>query len=538
MLQEPLVTGGEFARNYDAMNGGMVVYPAKVSDFRLDKFEVTVGRFRQFVAAWVGGWRPNGGDGKHSHLHSGQGLTSTLGGYEPGWDATWSAGLPSSKGEWDRNLACNDSYPAWSSEPGDRELLPINCATWYEEYAFCIWDSGFLPSVTERNYAGSGGDEQRTLPWSIPPASTISDGTYAVYCGGSDCGLLPVGSKSPKGNGRYGQADLAGNVSEATLDEGDRYSSPCDDCIQLDNTATARLSSGNDFLATQWMQLYSWIDTDIPAEHRDYYFGVRCARDPASVSSTDPDLDGGTRTDSGTGPAGHSDASCDGLQKTCGPHADEDCCASTLVQGGPFNRNNDPSYPATISDFRLDRFEITVGRFRKFVSAWNAGFRPAEGAGKHAYLNGGKGLAAAAGGYETGWDARWTDNVPLTPEEWNQVLASCGTSYEEWTPAPDSNETRPITCVTLYEVDAFCIWDGGFLPSDAEWSYAAVGGSEQRSYPWGSAAPDDSYAVFGPSGIVSLAVGSKSPKGDGRYGQADLRRQHQRPRARLLERNA
>ncbi len=48
--------------------------PASVSGFRLDKYQVTVGRFRQFVAASVAGWRPAAGSGKHAHLNGGQGL--------------------------------------------------------------------------------------------------------------------------------------------------------------------------------------------------------------------------------------------------------------------------------------------------------------------------------------------------------------------------------------------------------------------------------------------------------------------------------
>jgi formylglycine-generating enzyme required for sulfatase activity len=74
------------------------------------------------------------------------------------------------------------------------------------------------------------------------------------------------------------------------------------------------------------------------------------------------------------------------------------------VNGGAYYRsydaanNKDKSFPATISSFRLDRFEVTVGRFRKFTAAWDGGFRPAAGAGKHGHLNGGQGLAASAGG--------------------------------------------------------------------------------------------------------------------------------------------
>jgi sulfatase modifying factor 1 len=52
--------------------------PAKVSTLRLDKYEVTVGRFRKFVDAWVGGWRPMAGEGKHAHLNGATTLSSPL----------------------------------------------------------------------------------------------------------------------------------------------------------------------------------------------------------------------------------------------------------------------------------------------------------------------------------------------------------------------------------------------------------------------------------------------------------------------------
>jgi|HubBroStandDraft_6_1064221.scaffolds.fasta_scaffold272311_2 sulfatase modifying factor 1 len=53
----PEVTGGTFYRTFtNAGDGGTgEADPTTVSTFRLDRYEVTVGRFRQFVAAWCGG---------------------------------------------------------------------------------------------------------------------------------------------------------------------------------------------------------------------------------------------------------------------------------------------------------------------------------------------------------------------------------------------------------------------------------------------------------------------------------------------------
>jgi formylglycine-generating enzyme required for sulfatase activity len=49
-----------------------------------------------------------------------------------------------------------------------------------------------------------------------------------------------------------------------------------------------------------------------------------------------------------------------------------------------------------------------------------------------------------------------------------------------------------------WEAYAFCIFDGGFLPTETEWEYAAAGGSEQRDYPWGWTLPgaSEQYAIY------------------------------------------
>src|SRR5450432_1383536 len=176
----------------------------------------------------------------------------------------------------------------------------------------------------------------------------------------------------------------------------------------------------------------------------------------------------------------------------CGPNG-ESCCASPTVPGGTFNRTytNDgtgatnTADPATISDFRLDKYLVTVGRFRNFVTAWDggSGYVPDAGSGKHVHLNGGKGLAdsGAPGAYESGWLDSYSNKLDLT----NDTL-QCDSGKATWTPSAGANEKLPMNCINWFEAYAFCIWDGGFLASEAEYVYAAAGGSEQRRFPWGS----------------------------------------------------
>jgi len=106
-------------------------------------------------------------------------------------------------------------------------------------------------------------------------------------------------------------------------------------------------------------------------------FGDGSVHEPIAYGG--PCTDGGQESDAGAsaGPP----PSCAGAPGTinCGPGGSgtESCCTSLEVTGGTYYRTytNDgtgptgEADPATVSSFRLDKYLVTVGRFRQFVRA-------------------------------------------------------------------------------------------------------------------------------------------------------------------------
>lgn len=262
--------GGDFLRSCDVSCSFCEdvpdhLYPADLSPFAMDAFEVTVGRFRGFVVHYAAA-KPQA---------------------SKGWDATWDGMLLGTSDELKAALVDDQGctgvgLPTWTNTLDVNEALPINCVTWYEAQAFCLWDGGRLPTEAEWNFVAAGGDEERVYPWSDPPESSTIDETYAVYKWDEEppLGALEVGSRGDIGRGKWGHYDLGGNVAEWLWDSFRVcYASPneCNDCGATLGEPSKVLRGGS--FSTEYDRVTVDARREADGQSRTRSFGFRCVRD-------------------------------------------------------------------------------------------------------------------------------------------------------------------------------------------------------------------------------------------------------------------
>ncbi len=145
----------------------------------------------------------------------------------------------------------------------------------------------------------------------------------------------------------------------------------------------------------------------------------------------------------------------------------------------------------SIGRFEIDRTEVTVGEFRKFVEA-----------------TGLKTAAERAGGgstFEAGWEQRkgWNWRAPF---------------------GKPAGEREPALHVTYGEAEAFCRWAGKRLPLDAEWGEAAyterrpnapAGFSTGKSYPYPTGDSPQGANCLGDCGQVATVAHAVTSRGAG-----------------------
>lgn len=171
--------------------------------------------------------------------------------------------------------------------------------------------------------------------------------------------------------------------------------------------------------------------------------------------------------------------------------------------GGSLPESEPPTSVVFVSPFRLDQYEVTVARFRRYVIAGMPAVR-------YPLLY--------PGDVVIHWRA--DSQAPELPRSFDM-----GQMRVTWTAAPGPFEDRPINNVTVATAQAFCAWDGGRLPTEAQWEWVAfrlgLQGGNVRLYPHGDGASCED-AVYGqldacpvPEAEVPgpMPVGSRRPEG-------------------------
>jgi sulfatase modifying factor 1 len=216
--------------------------------------------------------------------------------------------------------------------------------------------------------------------------------------------------------------------------------------------------------------------------------------------------------------------SCESGSSVCAQ--DASCCKSIALEPETYDlpyvhsyelggqRTEDsPDVTRSVRGFALDRFEVTVRRFRAFMVAYPEARAPKAGSGKH------------PGFPDSGWKTAWSDpngEVPATLDTLIRELRGQDQKIDSEAP-----EDLPVRGVSWYVAFAFCIWDGGRLPTEAEWALAALAGDQKRIFPWSSdwnVDIDHDHAVYSDDVLMASGpepVGSH-PQGVGFFGHDDL----------------
>ena len=154
----------------------------------------------------------------------------------------------------------------------------------------------------------------------------------------------------------------------------------------------------------------------------------------------------------------------------------QDGAPAILVPAGNFTMGDDEESPRRevyLDAFYIDRYEVTTGRYAKFLAA--------------------TGSARPPDGWEA-LDLNRDDDLPVVGVDWNDAAA-------------------------------YCKWAGRRLPTETEWEKAARG-SDGRRYPWGDASPTldlANYQNASPDAYDGgLAEVGTHPAGLSPYGVHDL----------------
>jgi formylglycine-generating enzyme required for sulfatase activity len=141
------------------------------------------------------------------------------------------------------------------------------------------------------------------------------------------------------------------------------------------------------------------------------------------------------------------------------------------------DRRAQPERVRVVEPFLMDRYEVTVARFRDAIKR---GFVPPD---RLTPLSNSSATFSLTVGSVCTWSTAGSPTVPA--------------------PGID-RETFPLNCVSWTNAHALCQFLGGDLPEEDQWEFAATtaGKAEKTPYPWGAAPlPSCDRTVYSRSGL-------------------------------------
>jgi formylglycine-generating enzyme len=143
-----------------------------------------------------------------------------------------------------------------------------------------------------------------------------------------------------------------------------------------------------------------------------------------------------------------------------------------------------PAHPVSVDPFWMDEHQVTVAEFRRFVKATDyvtVAERPLDPA---MYPDALPSLLVPGSLVFQ----RTRGPVPLNDYRnwWAYVPGASWRHPEGPGSTLDGRDRHPITHVAFEDAEAYAAWAGKALPTEAEWEFAARGGLEGATYPWGN----------------------------------------------------
>jgi sulfatase modifying factor 1 len=160
------------------------------------------------------------------------------------------------------------------------------------------------------------------------------------------------------------------------------------------------------------------------------------------------------------------------------------------IEGASFEMGSDDFYPeerpvhrAEVDGFWIDRHQVTVAEFRRFVKATDyvtLAERPLDpalypDADPDLLVPGALVFHKTTGPVDLDDYRNWWTYVPGA--SWRHPEGPGSTL--------NGRERHPVTQVAYEDAEAYATWAGKELPTEAEWEYAARGGLEQTAFTWG-----------------------------------------------------